>query len=129
VVLAVRFCSLYFAAVPLWCHWPPLFVAVLAMARIACPLLTTSPGHARFIRSGGIEKKMEITLPLENMTIAEKLRVMETLWRDLTRDEEQLESPKWHGEVLRERAARVEQGKESFMDWETAKTQLRNRVK
>jgi len=54
---------------------------------------------------------------------------METLWRDLTRDEEQLESPKWHGEVLRERAARVEQGKESFMDWETAKTQLRNRVK
>ena len=69
---------------------------------------------------------MEITLPLEKMTIAEKLRVMESLWRDLTRDEAQLESPKWHGDVLRERAARVEQGKESFMDWETAKAQLRN---
>jgi hypothetical protein len=47
-----------------------------------------------------IEKKMEITLPLEKMTVAEKLRVMESLWRDLTRDEQQLESPEWHGEVL-----------------------------
>ena len=72
---------------------------------------------------------MEITLPLAKMTVAEKLRVMESLWRDLTRDEEQLESPEWHGEVLRQRAARVEQGKEAFMDWEAAKTQLRNRVK
>jgi hypothetical protein len=35
VVLAVRFCSFYFAAVPFRCHWPPLFVAVLAMATIA----------------------------------------------------------------------------------------------
>jgi len=63
------------------------------------------------------------------MTIAEKLRVMETLWRDLTHDETQFESPKWHEEVLRDRAARVKQGKESFMAWETAKRQLRNRVK
>ena len=63
------------------------------------------------------------------MTIAEKLRLMETLWSDLTRDEERFESPAWHGEVLRERAARVKQGKESFMDWEMAKKQLRNRVK
>ena len=59
---------------------------------------------------------MKITLPLEKMTIAEKLRVMETLWRDLTRDEEQFESPEWHGAVLRERAARVKQGRESFLD-------------
>jgi len=72
---------------------------------------------------------MEITLPLEKMTIAEKLRMMEMLWNDLTRDEERFESPEWHGAVLRERAARVKQGKESFMDWETAKKQLRNRVK
>jgi hypothetical protein len=54
---------------------------------------------------------------------------MESLWQDLARDEGRLESPEWHGGVLRERAARVEQGKESFMDRETAKTQLRNRVK
>jgi hypothetical protein len=72
---------------------------------------------------------MEITLPLQKMTIAEKLRVMETLWSDLTRDEQRFESPEWHGEVLRERAVRVKQGKESFMDWKTAKKQFRRRVK
>jgi hypothetical protein len=54
---------------------------------------------------------------------------METLWSDLTRDEAQFESPAWHGEVLSERAARVKQGKESFMGWETAKEQLRARTK
>ena len=73
--------------------------------------------------------RMEIALPLEQMTVAEKLRMMETLWTDLTRTQERFESPEWHGEVLRERAARVKQGKESFVDWEAAKNQLRNRVK
>jgi len=72
---------------------------------------------------------MEITLPLEKMTTAEKLQAMEMLWSDLTREKEHFESPEWHGEVLRERATRVKQGEESFMDWETAKSQLRNRVK
>jgi hypothetical protein len=76
-----------------------------------------------------IETKVEITLPLEKMTVAEKLRVMETLWNDLTRNSDQFESPEWHGEVLRERVARVKHGKESFMDWETAKKQLRSRNK
>jgi hypothetical protein len=72
---------------------------------------------------------MQIALPLEKMTVAEKLRAMELLWSDLTRDEEKFESPAWHGKVLRDRAARVRDGKESFLPWEKAKTQLRNRVK
>ena len=72
---------------------------------------------------------MEIALPLEKMTIAEKLQVMEMLWSDLTRDEDRFDSPEWHGRVLRERAGRVRQGKESFMDWEKAKRQLRHRAK
>ena len=63
------------------------------------------------------------------MTIAEKLRVMETLWSDLTRHDEQFESPEWHGDVLRKRAERVKQGKETFMDWDKAKKQLRKQVK
>ncbi len=63
------------------------------------------------------------------MTVAEKLEVMEALWNDLRRHEAQLESPKWHGDVLRERSERVKQGAESFLDWEEAKTLLRNRTK
>jgi hypothetical protein len=36
---------------------------------------------------------MEATLPLDKMTVAEKLRAMEALWADLSRDEAQVESP------------------------------------
>lgn len=74
-------------------------------------------------------RSMQIALPLEKMTVAEKLQAMELLWSDLIRHEEAFESPAWHGKVLRERAARVRDGKESFMSWEKAKKQLRNRVK
>jgi hypothetical protein len=39
---------------------------------------------------------MEITLPLEEMTVREKLALMETLWEDLARTPEAIESPAWH---------------------------------
>ena len=71
---------------------------------------------------------METTLPLDKMTVAEKLRAMELLWADLSRNEAQFESPAWHEDVLRDREARVKAGKESFMDWETAKKQLRDKL-
>ena len=58
-------------------------------------------------------------------SVAEKLRVMETIWADLSRDEAQFESPSWHGEVLKEREEKIKSGAESFIDWETAKKQLR----
>ena len=61
------------------------------------------------------------------MTTEEKLRAMEELWADLSRDESQIESPAWHGDVLRERAEAVKSGKETFVDWETAKKQLRKK--
>jgi hypothetical protein len=72
---------------------------------------------------------MDITLPLDQMTLAEKLRLMEELWADLSRTEQALESPVWHEEVLKERDQRVRSGEESFIDWETAKQQLRDRLK
>ncbi len=71
---------------------------------------------------------MDITLPLDKMTTAEKLRAMEALWADLTRREEELESPAWHEHVLKERESRVQSGQEAFIDWETAKKQLRDKL-
>ena len=62
------------------------------------------------------------------MTVAEKLRAMEALWADLSRNEAQLESPAWHEDVLRDREAKIKSDKESFMDWETAKKQLRDKL-
>jgi hypothetical protein len=65
---------------------------------------------------------MSATLPLEKMTLAEKLQAMEALWADLSRDEA-MESPGWHEQVLQARA-----GEKNSVDWETAKKQLRSRL-
>ena len=72
---------------------------------------------------------MSITLPLDQMTTAEKLRVMEDIWADLTRSEQEFESPAWHESVLREREERVRSGEETPVDWEMAKKELRDRLK
>ncbi len=71
---------------------------------------------------------MDITLPLDQMTTAEKLRAMEVLWADLCRHEEDVPSPGWHEQVLQEREARFRSGQEVPIDWETAKKQLRDRL-
>jgi len=69
-----------------------------------------------------------ISLPLDQMTIEEKLRVMEAIWDDLSRHADQIQPPAWHGKVLAELAAAIERGEETFEDWETAKRRLRASV-
>jgi Putative addiction module component len=64
-------------------------------------------------------------LEIQQMPRKEKLRLMEALWADLSRDEAEVESPAWHANALRETAARVARGEENILDWERAKTKLR----
>jgi hypothetical protein len=52
---------------------------------------------------------------------------MELLWADLTRNADDFGSPAWHADALRERVQSVAEGKETFVDWEEAKRQLRER--
>jgi hypothetical protein len=63
-----------------------------------------------------------ITLPLEEMSRAEKLTALEALWEDLSRDEQSFESPSSHAEELKATELRVASGAETFIDW--AKKQL-----
>ncbi len=71
---------------------------------------------------------MSVTLPLHEMSVPEKLRVMESLWEDLSRNSDALDSPDWHKAALMERKARVASGKTSYMDWERAKKEIRRRA-
>jgi hypothetical protein len=64
-------------------------------------------------------------LEIQQMPRSEKLKLMEILWADLSRDEEELESPAWHADVLRETVERVARGEEKVLDWEQAKAELR----
>lgn len=66
---------------------------------------------------------------LKDMTLQEKLSAMELLWDDLTRSPEAIESPDWHAAVLDERRQRVTDGLSQFHDWETAKSEIRNKIR
>ena len=72
---------------------------------------------------------MSAALPLDKMSTEEKLIAMEELWADLSRNQEQFESPRWHEEVLKEREERVKEGLERPIEWEVAKSELRRRFK
>ena len=71
---------------------------------------------------------MPFNLPLKEMTLQEKLAAMESLWEDLVRTPEAIESPAWHKEVLDERLRKLKEGKTQFIDWETAKEALRKKL-
>ncbi len=71
---------------------------------------------------------MDITLPLDQMTAADKLRAMEALWEDLCRNEESVPVPQWHKDVLDERERLVKSGKARFIDWEKAKKNIAKRT-
>ena len=67
---------------------------------------------------------MSISIPLQDMTVEEKLQAMESLWDDLCARPGQVPSPAWHGDVLTEREAASQRGDEQFEDWEAAKRKI-----
>jgi len=62
---------------------------------------------------------------IKQLSPKEKLMAIEAIWGDLLASREQVESPKWHQEALKETEARVAAGLEEPMDWEHAKAKLR----
>jgi hypothetical protein len=63
-------------------------------------------------------------IPIDQMTLAEKLLAMETLWDDLCRQEAGVPMLQWHRDLLDERERLVREGKARFTDWETAKRRI-----
>ncbi len=68
-------------------------------------------------------------IAIENLSRAEKLRMMEMLWRDLSANAEELASPAWHGDVLRRTESAVAAGDAVMADWSEAKDTLRQRAR
>jgi putative addiction module component (TIGR02574 family) len=68
---------------------------------------------------------MGIALPLEKMSRKEKIQAMESLWDDLCRHAEKLQSPEWHGAVLEQREANLRVGEAEFSDWDATKKRIR----
>jgi hypothetical protein len=69
---------------------------------------------------------MPIELPLDSMTVGEKLAAMEAIWESLCSKPSQVESPAWHADVLRDRERRLESGEATVSTWESAKKRLQD---
>ncbi|QIF01375.1 addiction module protein [Roseimicrobium sp. ORNL1] len=67
---------------------------------------------------------MNVVLPLSEMTTAEKMALIETIWEDIEKNSEELEMPAWHAEVLAGVEQRIASGEEEIRDWEDVKKEL-----
>ncbi|MCE9544832.1 MAG: addiction module protein [Planctomycetia bacterium] len=72
---------------------------------------------------------MSIELPLDQMTLADKLEAMERLWADISTVPAAVPSPAWHRDILAERKRLAAEGKVKFLDWDTAISQLRDELR
>jgi putative addiction module component (TIGR02574 family) len=71
-----------------------------------------------------MEVPMSTDLPLESLSVAEKVRLLESVWESLCRHSGDVQSPEWHREVLEERKRRLEDGRATVSAWSEAKARL-----
>jgi putative addiction module component (TIGR02574 family) len=70
----------------------------------------------------------DTALPLDKMTVEEKLKAMEAIWRSLSAHEENVPVPAWHKQVLDERQRQIDAGKAVFISLEEMKERVRKRT-
>ncbi len=71
---------------------------------------------------------MDAALPLDQMTVEEKLRAMEAIWRSLSKQDDQVPVPDWHKQLLDERERQIDSGKAKFISLEEMKERVRKRT-
>jgi putative addiction module component (TIGR02574 family) len=71
---------------------------------------------------------MNAVLPLDKMTVEEKLKALEELWQALSTHENQVPVPDWHKQVLDQRQREIDSGKGKFISLEEMKERVRKRT-
>ena len=71
---------------------------------------------------------MNPPISIKELTLREKLSMMEALWDDLAKTPENIPSPSWHGDVLDSRMSSIRDGDSHLQNWEDAKRSLRKDV-
>lgn len=66
------------------------------------------------------------TIPsIEEMTTAQRVELMEALWKAMSLKGENRESPNWHREYLEERERAIADGTDEFVDIDEFEDELR----
>jgi len=67
---------------------------------------------------------MSVEIPLDNLSVSEKVRLLERVWDSLCSKSGDVRSPDWHREVLETRKRRLEEGRATVSPWSEAKARL-----
>lgn len=65
---------------------------------------------------------------IRDLPLHEKLRMMEALWDGIAPQEAALEVSQWHKDLLDDRERLIQEGKAKFIDWDTAKQQIKDSI-
>lgn len=63
------------------------------------------------------------------MTPTQRVELMEALWKEMSRNPEEIESPDWHRQVLAEREERLKNGTDRFISLEEAEALIREKTR
>lgn len=70
----------------------------------------------------------ELVLPLERMTIAEKMDVIGRVMDDLSRNSSAVPVIEWHGDLLKQRAEDLKSGADRFITLDEAEARIRQKT-
>jgi len=65
------------------------------------------------------------TIPLESLSLNEKMSLIEMVWDSLSQKSEDFSSPEWHGEVLQQRVEAVERDEAEFYSLDVVRQRLK----
>ena len=66
---------------------------------------------------------------IRQLTLSEKLELLEAVWSEISSNPDQVEVPQWHKDILDERQRAVEEGRVKILDWEEARRQIEKAVR
>ena len=72
---------------------------------------------------------MGVQIPLDTMTVEEKLRAVEDIWADLRRHPDDIPSPDWHRDVLNARERKHNDDSPVFEDWLVVMERIRKKTR
>lgn len=70
----------------------------------------------------------ELVLPLERMTVAEKMDVIDRIMDDLSRNSSAVPVIEWHGDMLKQRAENLKNGTDRFITLDDATARIREKT-
>ncbi|MBS9766152.1 MAG: addiction module protein [Flavobacteriaceae bacterium] len=68
-------------------------------------------------------------IELNEMSVFDKIHLINEIWESMEDNNNQIISPKWHKEVLLSRKERVENGDAKFKSFEEVKKELKKKFK